>query len=296
MLDLPQISRLLTEQGVSYKTHFTEHKYHAVELTVKAVNEGYRKVIIVGGDGTIHEVVNGLFIQDKVAPAEVTLGLIRTGMGLDWAHAFGYQHGDYQGAIAAIVRGESRLQDVGEVSYEESRFPQKRYMVGVGGTGFDAFVTKAFTRKIMALREGRITSMWSYIWILFKSYFRHRNQGVRVYLDDELIYDRNCFSIAFGITKFNGGGFQQLPKAVADDGLFDMTIFRPLHFWHLLFRAKYLFNGELYRIGHIEHHQGGKIRIEGKSYMDCEIDGELLGGTPLTLTLLPHALRIIKLD
>ncbi len=295
MLDLPKILRQITDEKIEYEAHFTEHKYHAVELTVAAVKQGYRKIIIIGGDGTIHEVVNGLFIQQEVEPKKVTLGVVRTGTGSDWIRTYGYAHGDYLKAILAIKEGETQLQDVAVVNYEESKFPQQRYMVGIGGTGYDAYVIKRFTRKIMSLREGRIPSIWSYIWIIIKSYFRYRNQGVKVYVDDELIYDRNFFSLAFGITKFNGGGFQQLPKAVEDDGLLDLTIFRPLHIWHLLFRAKYLFNGDLYKIGHIEHHQGKRIKIIGAKYMDAEIDGELLGGTPLNLKLLPKALNIIKL-
>lgn len=294
MLDLPTILRQLTDEKILYDAHFTEHKYHAVELTVTAIEQGYRKIIIIGGDGTIHEVVNGLFIQQKIAPTEATVGIIRVGTGVEWARNYGYSHGDYTKAIAAIKRGATQLRDIGIVEYEESLFPQKRYMVGVGGTGFDAFVTQQFTRKIMAMREGRITSIWSYIWVMLKSYFRYSNQRAKVYLDDELIYDRNLFSLAFGLSKFNGGGFQQLPKATETSGEFDMTIFRPLHFWHLLFRAKYLFNGELYRIGHIEHHKGRKIHIEGANYMDVEIDGELLGGTPLTLQILPQAITTIR--
>ena len=61
--DWPIISNQMYQSGLHFTCLFTEHKYHAVELTVKAINDGYRNIVAVGGDSTIHEVVNGIFIQ-----------------------------------------------------------------------------------------------------------------------------------------------------------------------------------------------------------------------------------------
>ena len=72
----PQISRYLRDAQILCEPVFTEHKFHATELTVTAVNEGYRHIIVVGGDGTLHEVVNGLFIQQKIYPANVQISMI----------------------------------------------------------------------------------------------------------------------------------------------------------------------------------------------------------------------------
>ena len=71
--EFPRISKLLREQQIHCEAVFSEHKFHAVELTVEAVRRGYRRIIAVGGDGTLHEVVNGLFIQQVVPPSEVLL-------------------------------------------------------------------------------------------------------------------------------------------------------------------------------------------------------------------------------
>jgi hypothetical protein len=71
----PQISKLLRDAHIVCEPVFTEHKFHATELTVSAVKEGYRNIIVVGGDGTLHEVVNGLFIQQEVCPDEVLLAV-----------------------------------------------------------------------------------------------------------------------------------------------------------------------------------------------------------------------------
>lgn len=99
-----------------------------------AVNEGYRHIIVVGGDGTLHEVVNGLFIQQKVCPDEVLLAVVAVGTGNDWVRTFGISN-RYQDAVKAISEGYSFLQDVGVVSYEESHYRQSRYMANVAGCG-----------------------------------------------------------------------------------------------------------------------------------------------------------------
>ncbi len=289
LLDYPKISRLLHSEGICCEPHFTEHKYHAVELTVTAIKDGYRKIIVLGGDGTLHEVVNGLFIQKVVDPKEVKIGVIGTEASTDWLKSYGFKGGRYADMVRAIKAEETILQDVGVVSYEESLYRQSRYMVGVSGTGFDAFVIKKVTHQSMKKR----ISPWGYFWCILRSFFRYKSSGVKIYLDNRLIYNDLLFSAAVGVCKFNGGGLQQLPKAIVDDGLLDMTLIRPLHFWHVLFRIGYFFDGNIYRIRHTEQWRGEKIRIESTPEMMVEVDGELFGGTPLEFTILKRALNIV---
>ena len=102
----PLISKLLRDAGIQTEPVFTEHKFHATELTVSAVKQGFRRIIAVGGDGTLHEVVNGLFIQQTVDPREVLLAVVAVGAGNDWIRTFGVPN-RYQDAIRAIKEGHS---------------------------------------------------------------------------------------------------------------------------------------------------------------------------------------------
>lgn len=112
LADWPLISKMLRDNRIVPEYAFTERKYHAIELAVEAVNNGFRKIIVVGGDGTIHEVVNGLFIQKAVPTQDVLLSVIAVGTGNDWIRMFGIPR-KYSEAIRAIVEGHSFLQDVG---------------------------------------------------------------------------------------------------------------------------------------------------------------------------------------
>ena len=288
LIDFPQISRLLRNDDIRHDAVFTEHKHHATELTVTAANQGYRKIIVIGGDGTLNEVVNGLFIQKAVEPCEILLAVIAVGTGNDWVRTFGIpQH--YSEAIRAIREERSFLQDVGTVTYTESHYTQTRYMANVAGLGFDAHVISTFNHLKMKGYKGG----WMYLYSILKSYFRYKSSGARIWVDDKVVFNDLMFSLAIGICKYNGGGVQQLPNALADDGLLDLTIIRPVHWWHIVFRLKKLFNGDIYQIGHVIHAQGRKVRIEAAPSIQLETDGELMGGTPVEVNIRQRAIRVV---
>ena len=286
--DFPKISHLLRENGIEHDPTFTEHRYHATELTVEAVNRGYRRIIVVGGDGTLNEVVNGLFIQKQCEPKEILLAVIAVGTGNDWVRTFGIPR-NYSAVVRAIKEGYSYLQDVGKVTYTESSYEQSRSMANVAGLGFDAYVIKIFNHLKLKGYKGK----WLYLYSLLKGYFSAKPAGATIEVDGKTIYKNLLFSLAVGICRYNGGGIQQLPRAVANDGLLDLTIIRPVHWWHVVFRVTRLFNGKIYSIGHVNHAQGKVVKILSTPNMPLETDGELQGGTPVTISVVPQAIRIV---
>ena len=288
LTDFPLISKLQRDNNIHHEAVFTEHKHHATALTVQAIDSGYRNIIVVGGDGTLHEVVNGLFIQQRVDPSEVTIAVISAGTGNDWIRMFGIPT-RYSEAIRAIKEGHTFLQDVAEVDYEESKYSQTRHMANVAGLGFDAAVIKRTLTSNAKDKFGK----GGYLWCLVRAFFSHKATGAKIWIDDRLVFNDLLFSIAIGVGKFNGGGIQQLPSAVADDGLLDVTIIRPVHWWHVVFRLRRLFNGTIYSIGHVTHAQGKKIRIESSPETPLEVDGELYGHTPVELRVKHRKVKVI---
>lgn len=288
LTDFPKISHLLRESGIEHDPVFTEHRYHATELSVEAANRGYRKLIVVGGDGTLNEVVNGLFIQKQCQPKDILLAVIAVGTGNDWVRTFGIPR-NYSAVVRAIKEGHSYLQDVGKITYTESKVQQTRYMANVAGLGFDAYVIKIFNHLKLKGYKGK----WLYIYSLLKGYFTAKPAGVTIEVDGKVIYNRLLLSLAVGICRYNGGGIQQLPRAVANDGLLDLTIIRPVHWWHVVFRAKRLFNGDIYSIGHIHHAQGKEVKITSAPPIPVETDGELQGVSPVSISVVQQAIRCV---
>ena len=284
----PQISKHLRDAHIRCEPVFTEHKFHATELTVTAVREGYRHIIVVGGDGTLHEVVNGLFIQQEVRPDEVLLAVVAVGTGNDWVRTFGISN-RYQNAVAAIREGYSFLQDVGVVSYEEAHYRQNRYMANVAGAGFDASIVQ----RLSHMKKKGHKSRWRYTWCVIRNFFRYKSTGVKVWVDDRLVYNNLLLSAAVGVCKFNGGGLQQCPDAGGGGRPGHPSLYPPGHFGHLLSLFHSLFNGGISRIRHILQERGSRIRIESSPEVGVEVDGESLGHTPLEFSILHRAIRIV---
>ena len=113
--DWQRIANLLDQYRFQYRTSFTEGCGDAITLTRAAIKQGARYFIVVGGDGTMNEVVNGILSQKEVASKEFVLGMISVGTGNDWGRMFDVPT-DYEGAIKIIREGRVFLQDAGLVA------------------------------------------------------------------------------------------------------------------------------------------------------------------------------------
>lgn len=185
------------------------------------------------------------------------LSVIAVGTGNDWIRMFGIPR-KYSEAIRAIADGHSFLQDVGVISYYKASYKQNRYMANVAGVGFDAFVN----RKYNHLKEEGKKGKWLYLWSTLKAVLRYSSTGVKVYVDDELVVNDLVYSATIGIGRYNGGGMLQTPEAVADDGLFDLTVIRKMSRLAVLLHFKVLFNGRIYKLRKTSLNRGRRIRIE----------------------------------
>ncbi len=101
----PVLSNKLKSRGFVFEEVFTTHRYHAVELVIYALKRGFRKIISVGGDGTLHEIVNGLFYQQEVPVSDVTLAVLPAGSANDWTRMYRIPR-DYDKAIDTPLYGQ----------------------------------------------------------------------------------------------------------------------------------------------------------------------------------------------
>ena len=161
VIDWPVISRLLNMYDIRFSHAFTEYKFHAVELTVQAIVKGYRNIVAVGGDGTLNEVVNGIFIQKTVSPSDITVGVIGVGTGNDWFRMYEIPH-NYEECVRAIKNKRVFKQDVGVAEYYESSVRHTRYFINAAGVGFDAEVARR-TNRLKDLKRGALLYILSLI-------------------------------------------------------------------------------------------------------------------------------------
>ncbi|GHT10124.1 diacylglycerol kinase [Bacteroidia bacterium] len=286
--DWPVISNKLNFAGVGFTCVFTEKKFHAVELTVKAIHDGFRKIVIVGGDGTVNEVVNGLFIQKTVATTEVTLAVIPVGTGNDWVRMLGIPR-TYNDAVRSICAERTILQDVGIVSFWEAMVHHTRYMANVAGFGFDAMVNRNFNR----LKDAGYTNRWLYLISTVFTLFSYKAKRFEVTVNGHSFFTNRLFSGTVGVGKYNGSGMMPMPAAVVDDGLLDLTLIRKMSLYRFFTNFNRLFNGSIYNFSKVSAVQSTQIEIQSYPTSPIEIDGEACGYAPFDVSILPQSIRIV---
>ncbi|MDD2641344.1 MAG: diacylglycerol kinase family protein [Bacteroidales bacterium] len=287
----PRISNFFIKAGLQFECVFTTHKFHAVSLTVEAIHDGARNIIVIGGDGTIHEVVNGIFFQKDVPTREITLGLIPIGTGNDLIHTYDIP-ADYMEAAKTLLKGRSVITDVGKVTFQDYGVERTRFFANVAGFGLDAAVIRHYERSIEEKRrrgEGR------YLRSLLRQFLLYRAKNLRVLVDDRPIYDGPVLTGDVGIGKYIGSGMIALPLAVADDGLFDVTLVGNMSKLAIGLRIKDFVKGNVYAFKESIHARGSKVEVYPNSTNGgyLETDGEPMGTPPFVFTILPGSLNLI---
>jgi YegS/Rv2252/BmrU family lipid kinase len=286
--DWPQIARLLDKHGIPYVPYFTNRRLHASIIARSQINDGYSKIIVVGGDGTMNEVINGVFAQCRVQTAEVMLGMISVGTGNDWARMFNIPS-DYEGAVLTIKQQKTFIQDAGLIHYIKNGKEWKRYFINIAGMGFGARVVERANRMKDKGKSGPLLYFYN---ILF-SLLRYHALNAEIDIDGVTI-DRSIFSLNVGIGKYNGGGMIQVPHAVVDDGLYSITLIRKMGKLNIIANLKRLYNGSIAQHSRVETFMGKSVQIVGTDQLKVETDGESLGHGPMRLQIIPRSVRVIS--
>jgi YegS/Rv2252/BmrU family lipid kinase len=286
--DWPKISQLLNETGIDHLCVLTEHRDHANLLAREFIEKGYRNIAVVGGDGTMNEVLNGIFLQKVLAPSEILLGMIPVGTGNDWCRTFGIPF-DYREAISILKQGKTFLQDVGKISYFKKEDHQIRYFMNIAGMGYDALVAK----KTNLMKEKGKGGPLTYIFFVFAGLLQYKFIEAVIDVDGEQVFKGEIFSMNVGICKYNGGGMMQVPFAVPDDGILDMTVIKKTSKFAVIRYTRKLYDGTLVDLPIVETFRGQTIRIRSTGRLYLEADGESLGHSPFVYEILPRSLRVV---
>lgn len=288
--DWPRISHLLNDHSFKYEAVFTKNRKHAIELTENAIGEGYKKILVVGGDGTLNEVVNGVFRQKRYPVKDIILGMIPVGTGNDWGRMYDLPK-KYKKAIEVVKKGHVFTQDVGHIHFDSDEGQEERYFVNVSGMGYDALVALKTNRMKDKGRGGTL----AYLLNIFTGLFQYRNTYFNIKIDDEEVFKGKVLSMNLGICKYNGGGLMQVPDAIPDDGLLDITVIKGISKFKIVKNVAKLYDGSFTRLNFVEQFRGSSCTIisKPKGVVLLEADGESLGHSPLRFKVIPRALNVI---
>jgi YegS/Rv2252/BmrU family lipid kinase len=286
--DWPSIDRQLKAEGFIYHTVFTEHRDHAKHIAAEYIEKGFKKIIVVGGDGTMNEVVNGIYLQKAVIPSEISLGMIPVGTGNDWCRTFAIPF-VYPKAIQILKREKTFLQDVGRISYLKKETKLIRYFINIAGMGYDALVAK----KTNLMKEKGKGGPLTYLFFVFAGLFQYKFIEAVIDVDGQQVFKGEIFSMNVGICKYNGGGMMQVPFAIPDDGFLDVTLIVKTSKLAVLRYAGKLYDGTLVDLPIVKTFRGQTIRIRSTGRLYLEADGESLGHSPFVYEILPQGLKVI---
>jgi len=285
--DQVEILKRLTKSDFHYELAVSEFPKHIIQLTIDAIGKGFRKLIIAGGDGSLNEVVNGIFLQSACSPEEITVGMIPVGTGNDWIKTFGIPN-YYKEAVKILKQGKIMRQDVGRITFTENDVTKTCYFANMAGFGFDAMVA---TKTNQLKNQGR-TGISLYLQALGSSFFNYQTAKTQVVIDEREI-DELIFSVSIGIGKYNGGGMMQAPGAVPDNGLFQVTIIRKIGLFGILRNLAGLYSGKFVNDYRVSTFQAKNISISSAQNIAGEADGETLGDNKFEIDIFSQKLSVI---
>lgn len=293
----------LEQAGIDYKARFTGGEYNATELSRIAASNGYRRFIAVGGDGTIHDVLNGIAeyvystADESVKFSDFTMAVIPVGSGNDWVKSAGVAR-DVASAVDQIVAGKVGRQDVVRVSVYDpddadlNKIVAESYMANIGGIGLDARVCEIVNRK----KEQGFRGKKLYVSALLYCIKHRVPVHARVICDGNEVFRGKYLSMAFGIGRYSGGGMRQTSLAVMDDGLLDVTVIPDISLLTIAKEVPRLFTGTFHKVSVLTQARCRSVVILPDSGSDAEpveVDGEVIGRAPVRMDVLEDQLNII---
>jgi YegS/Rv2252/BmrU family lipid kinase len=265
----------------------TEAPGHATELAREAVHSEHDRIVSVGGDGTLHEVVNGLFLDGQTVNPNLTLAMLPMGTGSDVARSLGISRNAAQ-ALPVIVRGRTIQTDIGRarcVSMDGQSV--ERYFVSIAdfGMGGEVAMRVNTASKFMG-------GFLSFLWGTVSTLLRYRNQSMRLTVDGKPLEGRYRSVIVANAAYF-GGGMHVAPDARMDDGIFSVYAIGDVNFLEALVKLPKIYLGTIRNDRQTEYFEARKVEAESDERVLIDLDGEVPGTLPLTIDVLPGALRLV---
>jgi len=285
--DWDRISDLLSREKITHSTRFTEKKGHATEFARDAIENGFRQLISIGGDGTLNEVLNGVYTQNKITPDEILIGMIPVGTGNDWGRMFGIPT-VYEGAVNVIREKKVMLHDVGLVRYYSGSGQESRYFLNIAGLGFEALVVNKTNKQ----KDKGKSNQALYFYNLLSSLISFNITRADIIIDGEKKSSR-IFSINVGNGRYCGGGMRQTPDALPDDGLLDITVIREIGRLEIIKSLKILYDGTILSHPKVDGYRCKNLAVKPESVLFVECDGESLGHTPAEFSIIPGGINIV---
>jgi diacylglycerol kinase (ATP) len=267
--------RCLNRRAVTFDLEYTTGPFDARNRAAAACSSGeYAAIIAIGGDGTLHEIVQGAIFS------RTPIGIIPAGSGNDFSKVLNMPK-RLEDVIAVLLAGRTKVIDAGRMN--------DQYFINGVGIGFDAAVN-VNTGSIRGVKNGFAV----YLLAFLKTLKQYKPRRMKVSINGESI-DQELFLVSIGNGTTCGGGFRLTPHALIDDQLLDITMVRPLSVLRLLRHLPKVFLGTIDRSGYATMHRATKLSVESRHPLPLHLDGEFytFESDLCDISVVPKALTMI---
>lgn len=282
--NLDRLKYLFLKYNIPVKIVKSKFSKHEKILTQDAIKKGFYKIISVGGDGTLHHIINGVMSQSKVKTSSIKIAVIPLGTGNDWAKTYNIPS-NMELAIKIIKSEKFIYQDIGKINLIDSN--DNFYFNNIAGVGFDAYVVNKVNSikqlGAMAYLIGGITSFIN---------FKQSNLSIEL---DKIKEISKIFMINIGLCKYSGGGLRLTDHDNHKEGFFDVTVIKEIKLLKVLLNIKKLFNGNLRKLKEVNFSNNKVIiiKIKDTHIPYIQADGEIIGKGNSVFTVVNKAIKFI---
>jgi YegS/Rv2252/BmrU family lipid kinase len=279
MKSLTRIHGILKRVGRPYAIYVTKGRGDAIQAARSYAEGGAQRILAVGGDGTLNEVANGIYF----AGGGAALGLVPVGHGSDFARTIG-KKGSVEQAVLRACEGEEQPIDLGLARYEDG---SERAFINIAGLGFDAMVARRAQGS--RLPGGNLPYLGSALMTLVN----FSNIKVTITADGETLETPAVF-VQIANAQYMGGGYHFAPMAKINDGLLDVCVVGDFGKLELVRQIPGVYRGK--HVGHAKftHMSATRVQISAAEPAIVQLDGELVGSTPVEFQVLPSAIRLVQ--
>jgi diacylglycerol kinase (ATP) len=280
--------KVLKHEGINFDYRVTKFAGHAIKIAKYFAENKYQNFIILGGDGTMSEVINGIFSADIEDTSKLKFALIPRGTGNDWGRFWGLNR-DYKKSIEVFLAGELQPIDIGKVEYEIEGLRESHFFINSVGLGLDATVVSHTHR----LKEIFGSHSFLYTVSLLGAVFTYHSHRTKIYTEERNITDR-MFTMNIANGCYSGGGLKQNPNALPYDGLLDVMMAKKPTLFDMVRALFYLFKGKISEHKLIESFRTRELLVQCDKSVQMEADGIIVDGiSPFKISIIPKAIQMI---
>ena len=285
----PKIEKELHDHSVTADKVYTAKRGDGIRLTRQALDLGFERVVSVGGDGTLNEVVNGFFEEEKLINPDAVLGFIMTGRVNDFRKTV-ETPSDLEGSIAKLLHGRIKKMDLINVRYiAHEGMINNRYSINMSSFGISGDVCKKVNDSKLGMLLGG-TGVFFYESL--SALAEYKNKNVVWKIDDGQETEGNIRLFAAANGKYAGGSMLLAPDAKIDDGFMDYLIVEDMNAMSSLLHLNRLYTGNYSGMSGVSTGKAKKIEADSRESVHLEIEGECVGRLPAVFSVVSSVLNV----